>query len=399
LKAAVRLNAHVQHSATITTEQEPVDVVFTYVDDQDPNWYEDFKRHEAEAITTMIPVRDGKRVGNRWRNWNELMYSMRSVYMYANWVRHIYIVVAYESQIPQWLDRKHERIRIVLHQQIFDKPEEQLPTFNSLAIETVLHRIKGLSENFLYMNNDVFFGRNSSLSNFKTNEVYYRFTHWPMNLITGICITYLKPSRELPDERMRRRCSRFQFFWDRVLTVKHWRFLDNVWFAHTPHLWEKRALLKIEETLSKQIAACRRNRFRDPTIDVTMHLQYEALLRSEWAHSKISPVSRLKRLPLEDGHVPLRVEPLALERTRQYLWSTFTTASDPHVEVNVRKISVQYLKMEKQMQYRPLFFGVDDDLKLASEAEFALHRRYFTEFMRKHWHVQAPWELTNHKFN
>jgi ABC-type long-subunit fatty acid transport system fused permease/ATPase subunit len=117
-----------------------------------------------------------------------------------------------------------------------------------------------------------------------------------MNLITGICIIFLNPSRELLDERMRRRCSRFQYFWDRVLTDKHWRFLDNVWFAHTPHLWEKRTLLKIEETLSEQIAVCRvencRNRFRDPTIDVTMHLQYEALLRSEWAQlHRIGPSS------------------------------------------------------------------------------------------------------------
>jgi hypothetical protein len=36
---------------------------------------------------------------------------------------------------------------------LFDDPATQLPTFNSLAIESVLHRIHNLSEHFLYFNN------------------------------------------------------------------------------------------------------------------------------------------------------------------------------------------------------------------------------------------------------
>jgi hypothetical protein len=72
--------------------------------------------------------------------------------MHAPWVRTIYIVTA--SQVPIWLNTSHSRVRIVDHKDLFPEPATQLPTFNSLAIESVLHRIPGLSEYFLYFNND-----------------------------------------------------------------------------------------------------------------------------------------------------------------------------------------------------------------------------------------------------
>jgi hypothetical protein len=54
---------------------------------------------------------------------------------------------------------------VVPHSSIFPYPEH-LPTFNSLAIETHLHRIPGLSENFIAMNDDFFFTAPWSLSDF-----------------------------------------------------------------------------------------------------------------------------------------------------------------------------------------------------------------------------------------
>ena len=48
-----------------------------------------------------------------------------------------------------------DRVNWVDHAEII--PEDFLPTFNSHAIETFLHRIEGLSEQFLYLNDDVMF--------------------------------------------------------------------------------------------------------------------------------------------------------------------------------------------------------------------------------------------------
>lgn len=85
----------------------------------------------------------------------ELRYSLRSVEKYAPWVRNIYIVT--NGQIPYWLDLSHPRIRVVTHEEIFQN-KSHLPTFSSPAIECHLHRIPGLSDKFLYLNDDTMFG-------------------------------------------------------------------------------------------------------------------------------------------------------------------------------------------------------------------------------------------------
>ena len=69
-------------------------------------------------------------------------------------MRRIFLVTA--GQRPSWL-ADDERITLVDHRDIL--PADALPTFNSQAIETSLHRIPGLAEHFVYVNDDVFLGR------------------------------------------------------------------------------------------------------------------------------------------------------------------------------------------------------------------------------------------------
>eukprot|EP00005_Dracoamoeba_jomungandri_P005828 CAMPEP_0174259562 /NCGR_PEP_ID=MMETSP0439-20130205/8370_1 /TAXON_ID=0 /ORGANISM="Stereomyxa ramosa, Strain Chinc5" /LENGTH=818 /DNA_ID=CAMNT_0015343499 /DNA_START=269 /DNA_END=2722 /DNA_ORIENTATION=- len=85
----------------------------------------------------------------------ELRYSLRSVEKFAPWARKIYIVT--NGQIPYWLDLSHPRIEIITHEMIFPN-KSHLPTFSSPAIECHLHRIPGLSNKFLYLNDDTMFG-------------------------------------------------------------------------------------------------------------------------------------------------------------------------------------------------------------------------------------------------
>ncbi|MFL1380180.1 hypothetical protein [Nocardiopsis protaetiae] len=72
--------------------------------------------------------------------------------MYAPWARHVYLVT--DAQVPAWLETSAAGITVVDHRDIL--PESALPTFNSHAIETGLHRVEGLSEHYLYFNDDVF---------------------------------------------------------------------------------------------------------------------------------------------------------------------------------------------------------------------------------------------------
>ena len=89
---------------------------------------------------------------NRFFDNDELKYSLRSLEKYMPWIRNVYLVT--NGQIPHWLNMSHPRIRLVTHEQIFAN-KSHLPTFSSPAIESHLHRIKGLSKRFIYFNDDV----------------------------------------------------------------------------------------------------------------------------------------------------------------------------------------------------------------------------------------------------
>ncbi|MFD9728795.1 stealth family protein [Streptomyces sp. NPDC059072] len=128
----------------------PIDVVYTWVDGNDLAWQRRKQEvqfggyHEESANAARFISRD------------ELRYSLRALEQHAPWVRHIYLVT--DRQRPHWLDENNPRITVVDHSEIFDDPRA-LPTFNSHAIESRLHHIEGLSEHFLYFNDDMFLGR------------------------------------------------------------------------------------------------------------------------------------------------------------------------------------------------------------------------------------------------
>lgn len=131
----------------------PIDVVYTWVDGADPAWRR--RRAEVTAGDGGEPYHEQAANEARYANRDELRYSLRSLHMYAPWVRHIYLVT--DDQVPPWLLSSHPGITVVDHRDIFDDPRV-LPTFNSQAIETRLHHIDGLAEHFLYFNDDVFLG-------------------------------------------------------------------------------------------------------------------------------------------------------------------------------------------------------------------------------------------------
>ena len=138
----------------------PIDVVFTWVDGSDPEWQE---KKAAWSRDGAIRSADNHQ---RFLSRDELRYSLRSVYQHAPWVRNIYIVT--DSQRPDWL-KNDGRVTVVDHKEIFENPSH-LPVFNSHAIESQLHRIPGLSEWFLYLNDDMMFAHPVKPSTFFTAD-------------------------------------------------------------------------------------------------------------------------------------------------------------------------------------------------------------------------------------
>jgi hypothetical protein len=139
---------------SITDVDFPVDVVYTWVDGSDEEW----QRSRAAALKVSDPDQftESATVEARFRQHDELRYSLRSLEQHAPWVNHIWIVTA--NQVPEWLDTDHPKVTVVSHEDIWSD-EGTLPTFNSHAIEAHLHRIEGLTEHFVYFNDDVFLGR------------------------------------------------------------------------------------------------------------------------------------------------------------------------------------------------------------------------------------------------
>lgn len=131
--------------------EDPVDIVYTWVDGDDPDWLSNF-RSTAQAEGRDV---DEAAIGRaRYRSRDELRYSLRSVWAHCGWVRTIWIVTA--GQRPSWLE-DDPRIRIVDHSEILGA--DALPTFNSHAIEAALHRINDLAEHFVYFNDDMLVAR------------------------------------------------------------------------------------------------------------------------------------------------------------------------------------------------------------------------------------------------
>lgn len=127
------------------TQPIEIDLVYMWVDGNDPAW-----RAKRQAITGHVETQTSADCKGRYVDNGELKYSLRSIELYAPWIRKIFIVT--DNQVPEWLDTSNPKIQIVDHTEIM--PPEALPCFNSTVIEHFLYRIPGLSEHFLLANDD-----------------------------------------------------------------------------------------------------------------------------------------------------------------------------------------------------------------------------------------------------
>ncbi|BEI63519.1 hypothetical protein IYO1511_c10040 [Lactiplantibacillus plantarum] len=134
---------------------EKIDFVISWVDSDDLEWQKK-QAYSGEKIT------NSSNGAERFRDYGTLRYLLRSIDMYAKWVHHIYLVT--DNQRPRWLDDKSDRLTVIDHQDII--PSKALPTFNSSAIELCLDNIPGLSEHFVYFNDDFLINRQVTPNDF-----------------------------------------------------------------------------------------------------------------------------------------------------------------------------------------------------------------------------------------
>lgn len=121
-----------------------VDFVICWVDGSDPNWIKEKMRYTPSYGTDVRNI--------RYRDWELLRYWFRGVEQFAPWVNNIHFVTW--GHTPSWLNTDHPKLHVVNHEDYI--PKKYLPTFSARPIEVNLHRIPGLSEQFVYFNDDMF---------------------------------------------------------------------------------------------------------------------------------------------------------------------------------------------------------------------------------------------------
>lgn len=123
---------------------EKIDVVIPWVDGNDPLWLSEYQKY--------APCNKGDKSNNRFRDWDLLRYWFRGIEVFAPWANNVFFVTC--GQVPEWLNPEAPGLRLVSHADYI--PQEYLPVFNSHPIELWMHRIPGLSERFVYFNDDCF---------------------------------------------------------------------------------------------------------------------------------------------------------------------------------------------------------------------------------------------------
>lgn len=238
----------------------PMDAVYTWVDGTDTELAVRRARYLEEGPALASHVANA----SRFTDHEELRYSLRSLRMYAPFVRHVYVVT--DGQVPAWMDTSAEGLTVVDHRDIFTVPDA-LPVFSSRAIETQLHHIEGLSERYLYLNDDVFFTRPARAETFFHANGLVRVPSSPHQL--GVGGPFLEEAA--PNWAGKNVRALFQKDFGRWVTQK---------FKHVPHPQDRTLLRELEERYREDIERTARSRFRHPddvTLTTALHHHYALL--------------------------------------------------------------------------------------------------------------------------
>lgn len=307
-----------------------VDLVFSWVDGSSSGGKAARTERRGDRV-----VADQDLSPARYRHIDELKYALRSVHMYAPWVRRIFI--ATDSDRPAWL-ADHPRVTLVRSEEFFTDLTA-LPTHNSHAIESQLHHIPGLAEHFVYSNDDMFFGRRIAPSMFFSSGHVSAFIESDARIGVG----ETDPLRSGHDNaaRVNRRLLRERFG---VIITRH--------LAHAPTPLRRSVLAEMEEEFVREFRATAGSPFRNRTdISVTNSLyHYYALLTGRAVVQRRAKVA--------------------------------------YVDTTVRKdLAAMDRLLEKRDRH---FFCLNDGGR--AEVGPKQRRRRVTHFLERYFPVPAPWE-------
>ena len=218
-------------------DEKILDVIIAWVDGADP-----LLKQKRERYKTGKPVASDATTATRFASDDEIYYNIASIIKYAPFVRHIYIVT--DQQRPAFIDEfakqnicSADKIRIVDHKDIFLGYEQFLPTFNTRSIETMIWNIEGLSDYFIYMNDDFFFNQSVTIDDFLDNNKLIVYGHWRKSAGLNAKLNFRKSRFRLFGTPIQPRHTIAQMLSAKVLGMD--KFFE---IHHYPHIVDKNTL-------------------------------------------------------------------------------------------------------------------------------------------------------------
>ncbi|TDL91465.1 Stealth CR1 domain-containing protein [Meridianimarinicoccus aquatilis] len=230
--------------------EEPIDAVITWVNGSSEAHRSARHKYMVEARR---PLHENAINPHRWACNNEILYCLQSIHNFAPWTRNIWIVVDGETpDLSRLSDELRAKVSFVLHRDIFKEFNTVLPTFNSLAIESLIWRIDGLSECFMYFNDDVFL-----TAPLNPNDVFRDFSP----VLRGKWVDY---SDILRDPTVRRDPSKFNHYMQ-LNAASLMGFDESTLFcsAHVVHPLRRSVMARLFVQYSEAFIDNIGHRFRD----------------------------------------------------------------------------------------------------------------------------------------
>ncbi|WP_432762034.1 stealth family protein [Saxibacter everestensis] len=321
-------NMFADHATDINFD---IDMVFSWVDGSSIEWQ---KARAARMAGTVVG--EGDESEARYRQIDELKYALRSVYMFAPWIRRIFI--AADSPRPSWL-ADHPSVTFVRSEDFFADPSV-LPTHNSQAVESQLQHIPGLAEHFLYSNDDMFFGRPVGPDTFFSPGGVTKFIEASVRI--GLGDTELGRSGYENAARVNRRLLQDRFG---RTTTRH--------LEHAAAPLRKSVLLEMEQEFAKEFKETSASTFRAASnISVTNSLyHYYALMTGRAVVQQLAKV--------------------------RYVDTTLRSG--------IRKMDS--LLAKRSVDFFCLNDGSFPEIDAAERAELV------TDFLERYFPIKAPWEV------
>lgn len=121
---------------------------------------------KAQYDKSVAASKNGMNSEKAYREWGTFKYWFRGIEKFAPWVNKVYLVT--DNQKPDWLDLKSKKLILVDHKEIINN--DYLPVFSANPIESNIHKIPGLSEQFVFFNDDMYLTAPIKPTDFFTEE-------------------------------------------------------------------------------------------------------------------------------------------------------------------------------------------------------------------------------------